>query len=177
MILCSCGIGCNFPIFISWNRTEFIYWGLLPWWIWSNINEFYLSFQRKTALVIDFFCCIFSFFFPLISALIFFISSFYFGFCFSFLVTLGKVVYLRFFLFSEACVIINFPLKTAFAVSHRFLLHYVFICLHVFISSLTFFSDLLVVLVVYCLASMCLFFGSFSVISSLMALWLKIHIC
>ena len=77
-------------------------------------------------------------------------------------------------MFSEACVTINFPLRTAFAVSHRFLLHYVFICLHVFISSLTFLSDLLVVLVAYCLASMCLFFWQFFlVISSLMALWLK----
>ena len=69
---------------------------------------------------------------------------FYFGFCFSNYFGC-KVVYWRFFLFSEASVTISFPLRTAFVVSHTFLFHYVFVCLHVFISSLSFFSDLLVV--------------------------------
>ena len=138
------------------------------------MNFIYL-FEETALGFIDFFLLYFSIFFIYFCSDLFYFFPSTLGFLFLFLVTLG----VRLFIWDFSCFLRLVLLQT-------FLLEQLLLCpidfgfiMFSFASMYLyplwlFFSDLLVVLVAYCLASMCLFFWQFFlVISSLMALWLK----
>jgi len=163
MILCFCG-SCNFSIFISEiENLEFIYWG--PLFSLMNLDKglwiLFIFSKRQLLVLLIFFYCIFSIFFIYFCSDLFYFFPSTLGFLFLFLVTLC----VRLFIWDFSCFLRLVLLQT-------FLLEQLLLCpidfgfiMFSFVSMYLyplwlFFSDLLVVLVAYCLASMCLFFSA-----------------
>jgi len=127
----------------------------VSWWVWLMVCQFYLSSQRTSFWLCWFFSMVSFVSFTFVSALIFkisfllltlgfFISSF--SSCFR-----GRV---RLFIWPFscflrcACIAMNFPLRTAFTVSHKFwvvVFSFSFVSMQILISFFDFFCDLLVI--------------------------------
>ena len=138
-----CVVCCDLSIFIS-NFIDLIFL-FVSWWVWLMVCQFYLSSQR-TSFWLCWFLLRSLVSFALIFALIFKISFLLLtpGFSISSFSSCFRCR-VRFFIWlfscflSYACIAMNFPLSTAFIVSHRFwvvVFSFSFVSMHILISFL-----------------------------------------
>ena len=122
--LYSYSIGCYFSFFTSYF-VDLDSLSFFSWWVWSEVCQFFLPFQRISSWFIDFFFCFFNLYFIYsLLNLYYFLSSSDLGFVGSpFSNSFRWWVRLFDYFFSflmKACITMNFLIRTAFYASHRF---------------------------------------------------------
>ena len=111
-------------VFTSLSFLIFFIWvfSLFSWWIWLKRCQFCLSFNEPDPGFIDPFNCLFSLYVIYCSNLISLLTLDFVCCCSSSSFRCRGRVFIWDFsiLFRKACIPMNFPLRTAFALSHRF---------------------------------------------------------